>query len=397
MKKYYMHICALFICSLAFYACEEDKVDHSTTLTPFDYISGDFSVTINPQDEVDYFTLKWEPSSAADYSKVGYQVLFIKEGGDFNTPGYTITPDNKGFVDTLNLSHKQLNVIAELCGIKQNTTAKLLWKVMASNGVERLFKDTYRSITVTRPNGFAQIPEAIYLYGSATLAGENINNALLMQKSSVIEETVQPSGTTYTVKSLNGVFDIFTTFSAGTYIFVSNTTKVHRSFYIQNGKIEEGINPVITPAESAKPYRIRLNFNTSEANVYEITAVDFWDVTTKTVIGNMTYQNNGIWKISNYVVPVARASEYKFRLTQKESSSGAENYTFWGSNAKQASNPTEPIQASYYYTYNYDVDSGFAYRYSTEQRSTAQETKKADISLYMTGSQYHVQLQMLTE
>ena len=112
----------------------------------------------------------WEGGGADDGMYVQYEVLFDKKGGDFSSPLYTQVGDLGG-VKRVTMQHAQLNNIAKLAGAKPGETVGVIWTVRTSKGDKSELYKPGKEIKITRYNGLSEMPEKLYLYGSATENG----------------------------------------------------------------------------------------------------------------------------------------------------------------------------------------------------------------------------------
>ena len=228
-----------------------------------------------------YVTLSWTGGQANDGGIILYNVLFDKEGGDFSAP-VTSMPSDLGARAELTLSHAQLNTIARNAGIKPNESGKLIWTVTgAKGGVTKKF-DGYNTITVTRGEGIDNMPENLYINGSAAKeAGQAFR---------VAEE---------------GLYIIYTKIGAGDLYFSSEQAGGFKFYADATGKLAEGDDKYkVDAAPESGLARITVNFNTLNVKVEEVgTTVRFaWGATyndpatdpmTLEYVGNGEFEGRG--------------------------------------------------------------------------------------------------------
>ena len=204
-----------------------------------------------------YVTLSWTGGQANDGGIILYNVLFDKEGGDFTAPVASM-PSDLGARSELTLTHAQLNTIARNAGIKPNESGKLIWTVTgAKGGVTKKF-DGYNSITVTRGEGIDNMPENLYIAGSAAKeAGQAFR---------VAEE---------------GLYIIYTKVGAGELKFTSEKDGGFKFYADASGKLAEGDGGYSVDALASGLARVTVNFNTLNVKVEEVgTTVRFaWGAT----------------------------------------------------------------------------------------------------------------------
>jgi hypothetical protein len=273
---------------------------------------------------------EWENAKAEDGTLVQYEVVFDKEGGNFQSPIFKKVSDGNGVQTTLSLSHKDLNKIAKLAGIGSLETGKLQWTVFSYKGMNSIKAEQVRDLIVERPAGFSEIPADVYLTGSATEGGATLANAIKMRSIA------------------NGVFEIFTKLKPGTYHFVDKNSGTPLTYSIQGTAIKEGGEN--TQADE-KIYRIRLDFNNAANEVTEITKVSLympagWANNNVYLIATLDYKGNGIWEALNtpihFLNPGWPEERYKFQFDTKNAD-GTAGQEFYGSiNAENQNRPDDP-------------------------------------------------------
>ncbi len=315
-----------FFCLLS---CEKEYVftDELSAPTTLNGPVDNYFVKIEPSSSAS-LNLSWEPGKAKDGGLVLYEVIFDEEGGDFSQPVLTFLSDNKGVSPQLTLSHKNLNKIANAAGIQALTTGKVKWTVAASKGANVAKTTMFRTLSLERPMGFAEIPTEVYLTGTATEGGTEISNSLPLK---MIEE---------------GVFEIYTSLKPGSYQLINKKDASATKFFIENNIIKEGDQGTdVTGSE--KVYRLTFDFNSATSTAVEIKAMEIYMSAYNTTIGSLQYAGNSTWTASQ--VPVVfypfswgRDERYKFKITTSE---GVE---YWGS---QNVNNVTPVgaPASYFY------------------------------------------------
>lgn len=221
--------------------------------------------------------LSWNGGGAADGGIVLYNVLFDKEGGDFSSPLATM-PSDLGAGTTLTLTHAQINTLARESGIKPNETGSFIWTVTASKGgvVKRV--DSSAELEVTRGEGIDNIPQTLFISGSAAL------------------ETGQEFR-----KAENGLFVIYTETGAGALKFTSEKSGGFTFYADGNGKLNEGDGEyVIAEAPSTGLARITVNFNTLSCtvetvgkSVRAIWGATFGDISVLEYAGDGNFKGDG--------------------------------------------------------------------------------------------------------
>ena len=206
--------------------------------------------------------LSWAGGGAADGGIVLYEVLFDEAGGNFADP-VAVMPSDLGAGNTLTLSHATLNTIARKAGVTPNQTGSFIWTVCGSKGGVVKTYNGYETLNVTRGEGIDNMPERLYVAGSAAKeAGQEFR---------VVEE---------------GLYSIVTRLSAGSLRFTSEKGGGLVFHASDAGKLIEGEGDyTVQEAPSTGLARITVDFNTLSLKVesveaqlhatWEATGVDF--------------------------------------------------------------------------------------------------------------------------
>lgn len=351
-------------------SCSKDywTTDVSTTITAVTTSApaNNLSLVLDPLSNA-IVTFEWTPAKTGNQTPVYYKVLFDKEGGNFSAPVFTFTPDLLGTKNTLRLSHRDLNRVANQAGIQPLGKGKVKWTVVASNGIASDTSKDVKILELERPIGFAENPAELFLTGSATEGGTDITKAIRLKKLS------------------EGVFELYTSLDAGTYSLINKTTGRDMSFVLDGGLIKEG-EEANSPATAKTTYRINLNFNTATAQLTEIREVGLWFAAYNTITKVLTYEGGGIWKAADMPIVFKQESwgkdeRYKFRVVEKDRTGNTTN-VFQASVNKDNSKPNSSTAASYFYFRSNDATQ-WDYTYKFEK-----EAAKADILVKFTGDNY---------
>jgi hypothetical protein len=269
----------LAVCTLLVLSCTE-KYEYNADFTAPTELSSPASVTLDVTSSA-VVVLEWNGGGAADGSIVQYEVLFAAGNGNFDTP-LELMQSDLGALPKLTLTHAQLNTIARRAGIITGGTGDIKWTVRSSKGGIIKTIDLSKAIAITRGEGIDNIPETLYLFGTATAAsGETESRAFRR----VTDE----------------IFHIYTSLINGDVMFRSSTvTGEGFEYYGDNGKLKEDSNVMpVTATSGNNPVRIVVNFGTLSVKVEEISNVRcIWGATFD-VIGNINYVGNGIFKADN--------------------------------------------------------------------------------------------------
>jgi len=243
----------------------------------------------------------WQKTVAEDGGLVLYELAFDKENGDFSNPIYKTVSDGGGVDGQITLTHKQLTKIAALGGIESSSTGKLKWTVIASKATNKKTASQSRILILQRPAGFAELPSALYITGSATEGGDDVTKAVNFKM-------LEP-----------GIFEIYTSLKAGTYYLTDKPAADGKKFYIDGIVIKEGATPV-TVSGDTKVYRIKLDFNlATQLEATEIQSMGLYMSAYNTEITELNYMGNGVFQspvtaVEFYQFSWGRDERYKFAI-----------------------------------------------------------------------------------
>jgi len=319
----------LLLATLAVGSCKKDTRELNQNLTPVGALgmpADQYALTLAPasNSSVDF---RWDTGRSEDGDNLLYELAFDKEGGDFSKPVFKVLSDGGGVQNSITVTHKDLNKIANMAGIAASSSGNLIWTVLASKGTNRLPGSIVRTLKISRPAGFAEVPAELYLSGSATEGGTDAAKAVKLKKN---EE---------------GIFEVYTSLKTGDYILTDKPGPDGKKYYVENGLIKEGSNPL--KVDGQKTYRLTFDFNVATATAVEIESVGLWMSAYNTEIGQLSYQGNSTWAAA--AIPVeffqfswGRDERYKFVL---HTSNGLQ---FMGSSRTDNGSPVGQA-ASYFY------------------------------------------------
>jgi hypothetical protein len=332
MKKNIFFWCLITAASVFITACD-DSDSINTNISPVKSLfapADNLFVKLAPTTEASV-VFEWEQSKAEDGTLVMYEVAFDKESGDFSSPVYKLVSDSKGLENSLTLSHKDLNKIANFAGIPSLGTGKLKWTVLASKGINVIQAEAVRNIEVERPAGFAEIPADLYLTGDATEGGADLANAIKFKQTA------------------SGVFELYTSLQAGSYQLVDRTTANRKTFSIDGSQIKQDGSTQVT---EDKVYRIRLDFNNAAATVWEVKKVELWFAPDGAFWFDLPYTGNSTWEATDKSIVFkqegwGRDERYKFRFTFDDG--GVDKYEWFGSTNADNQRPTATSPLAYWF------------------------------------------------
>ena len=341
-------------CLLAITGCDKDERDINSNIsdvTAFYAPNDNVFVQLEPATSASV-VFEWEQSHAEDGSLVMYEVAFDHENGDFTAPIYKMSSDGNGIQPRLTLSHKDLNRIANFAGIGSLETGKMKWTVLASKGLNVRKATLTRTIEVSRPAGFAEIPTEAYLTGDGTEAGADLASAIKMKSTSP------------------GVFEVYTQLKPGSYHFANRNTGTPTTYVLDGTAIREGTDAA-TPVSAPTVYRLELDFNNAAVKMTEVTKVEFWFAPRNDVEAVLDYQGNGIFKATNVAIEFKQESwgrdeRYKFRLTLKDET-GTTFQEDWGSVNSDNNRPDANTPAAWYNLFKQNVSQwDYSFKFRTE-------------------------------
>ena len=326
MKKILIKLFTVSAFIFAFIACSDDGEVRDLDVTAVRSLyEPDNGKTITLQASASatlYF--EWEPARAEDSGMVLYEVAFDKADGDFSEPLFVAAADNNGGSNHATFTHKQLNKIAALAGIESAQQGTLKWTVFSSKGINPIKAEEERTLSLTRLSGLADIPENLYITGTATENGDDLSEALMMKKLA------------------DGEFEIYTRLTEGeSFKFVSATSGTPLEFSLSGEKIVVGGTSSVSKTGVYKYY---LDFNIGSFTSKEVTKVSLYLNWSQMKV-ELPYKGYGVWEVTNYTITGLSGGEntddrYKFRM---ESSEGETEWRAVNNDSKPTGNE------AYYY------------------------------------------------
>lgn len=277
---------------------------------------------------------EWEYNKVEDSGTAIYQIAFDKTDGDFSKPVYMTASNNNGFDNYVSLTHKQMNKIAGMIGIKPSDTGSFKWTIFATKGTNAIKSGNESTITVTRLAGFADVPVDVFVTGEASEGGADLSKAHKMKAVAA------------------GEFEAYTRLAGGkSFHFTDGTTGTTRQFYTEDGLVKEnGTTSVATDGI----YRITLDFNTGACTYTLVTRIGFYFSPEGAILFDLPYVGYGVFKATETVTfkqeGWGRDERYKFRMFIKENGGTAEEKEVeWATLNQTDSRPTATTPESYYY------------------------------------------------
>jgi len=329
MKKIVQLSFVVLSAIIAFTSCKKDDHALNTTVAPVNTLiapTNQASISLQPATGAS-IVFQWNASTTQDL--VLYEVAFDKADGDFSKPVYKVLADGSGVQAQATITQKDLNTIASLAGIASSSSGTLKWTVITSLATNAKVGTAVHTLQITRPAGFAVLPAAMYITGTATEGGTDITKAVAMKQTAA------------------GVFELYTSLQPGTYQLTDQPNANGTKYYIDaNGIIQLG-NSTTTITAATKPYRINLDFTVATTKIVSIDSLGLYMSAYNTEIGQLSYIGNSTWEIAKlpvtfYQFSWGRDQRYKFIL---HTSAGLE---YWGSTLANNVDPSgQP--ASYFF------------------------------------------------
>jgi hypothetical protein len=314
-------------------SCKKDIKSLDLTITPVSSLAApaDNSLIRLQPATGGSIVFQWNAAQTPDSGLILYEVAFDKIDGDFSNPVYKILADGSGVQTQASVSQKDLNKIAALAGIQASASGKIKWAVLASKASNAEISTETKTLQIERPAGFATVPDSLFIFGTATEAGNDPANAIALNKTA------------------DGVFELYTSLAAGNYLLTDQRNANGNQYYIDinnNNIIKSGNTPTeVTGTKQA--YRLRYDFNVATSEATVIQSIGLYQSANNAEIGQLTYAGNGTWRIDTLPVVFVQFSwgrddRYKFVM---HTSSGLEY--FGSTNADNVPPAGQP--KSYFY------------------------------------------------
>lgn len=314
--------------------CKKDKTFDNATVTA---VTSLFAPEDNAYIKLDPLSgtasFQWAQALASDNGLILYEVAFDTVGGNFAKPLYSLPSDGNGLYNTLTMTYKQLNTIADMAGIQPQEVGKLNWTVISSKGINTMISAASRSFSVERPAGFSTIPADLFITGTATEGGTDVSKAIHFKQTAA------------------GIFEAYTSLQAGTYQLVDHITGTPVTYSINGTRILQGGTSTVTG--DTKVEKIIVDFTAAAASMNQVVSVGLWFAADNKIWYNLPYTGKGTWEIDNASVVFAQESwgrdnRYKFMFTMMDAS-GATTTPYFGSVNSDNQNADANTPAYYFY------------------------------------------------
>ena len=337
-----------------------------TTLSEFGFVTGDTSLLLSGTTQ-DTIVLRWEKSVAKNSTLVFYRIQFSEDQDDFQEPTHELLPGRLGANHSIGITDSILNIIAEKSSIRQLSTGKIYWRVLASNGINsKTINGGSKFLEVTRPAGFAAFPEKLYITGPASPGGNDISKAIQMKTLKKKSDPTQDSI----------AHNIVLPLKQGEFKLISALQGRYRTFgFDGDGKFieifeEENIK-TISPADGL--YQISMNFITDVAEYASVSQVELVVIRSNqpdNVITPMNHTSDYTWE-SDFVSKLSDGSNlpagamYKFRFSGTTVNGNNPFIAYWGSQSDTSTPPGTGTSESYYYVVSVENNLRNYYRFPT--------------------------------
>ena len=324
---------------IAITSCKKDTRALNTDVAPVTALNApaDASSFILAPSTGPSIQFKWNASTTQDL--VLYEVAFDKADGDFSKPIYKVLSDGSGVQAQATITQKVLNTVASLAGIASLSTGTIKWAVIVSKATNAKVSTTTHTIQITRPAGFAVLPNTLYLTGTATEKGTDITQAIAFKKTG------------------DGLFELYTSLQPGSYTLIDKNSGTPTVYSIQNNSsVVAGGSTTVTGSKNV--YRISIDLSNAATTITQIVSVGFFNAPDNKVYFELPYIGNSQWEIDNTTITIPKESygldsRYKYKFTVMDSA-GNQSVEWYGSINSDNQDPSAATPASYYYMYPVD-------------------------------------------
>lgn len=279
-----IYLALLFLLFLG--ACSKDDVTQmdfpkaSSLIEPLD----NTVIALDP-DNNQSTTFSWSTLPDQNLSgQVIYNVLFDQDGTLFQSPVKVFLSDNNGSEPKLTLSHSELDIVAELAGIKGKKSGKVKWAVDAIVGTDTI-TTVSGTLTLNRPTSLGNVPASLYLKGDATENGPIAFH-----------------------KSAEGEFDLITSLKAGTYLVSSSNDADAVDYYFAVDELFRGSQPM-TFEGGTKPVILHVSFNNASGSLAVISSFEAFIVANDVTFATLSYSGNQQFSAINAPVQFLRPGD----------------------------------------------------------------------------------------
>jgi hypothetical protein len=326
---------AALVCSLA--ACGNNMGETDARLADVKTLvepAAGRSIILEPAASAEIY-FEWDYANVNDGGTAVYQIAFDRADGDFSAPVFVMSSDNNGFSNSAKVTHKQMNRIAGMAGIKASDTGTLKWTVFSSKGTKAVKSAQENALSITRLAGFEDLPIDVYVTGEASEGGADLSKAHKMKAVA------------------GGDFEVYTRLAGGKpFYFTDGIAGSPREFYTSDGLVKE--NGTSTVAADGI-YRITLDFNTGACTYALVTRIMFYFSPDGERLFELPYEGNGIFRARSQTVTFKQESwgrdeRYKFRMFMKDNAGAGEEKEYeWATLNSTDSRPVPTSPESYYY------------------------------------------------
>lgn len=337
MKKYINILLCSFLAVLV-HSCKTDDMNYSdaqvTAVTALYSPTDNAAVKLVSAESASLF-FEWEPARTEDNGAALYEIVFDKVGGDFSQPIYTITSNNNGYLSNATLTHKVLNSVATMSGINPGESGEIIWTVVSSRGLNRILSEQVRTLTISTLEGFAEVPNEVYLFGEGSETGTDASASLPFKQTA------------------GGEFEIYSKLEADKdYVFIDRKGSSPRYFYSDDQvKLKEGEEGSAMKVSKTGVYKINIDFNVATVTLSEVASIGLWFSPDNKILFDLPYQGKGVWTGTGVVKfkqeSWGKDQRYKFQFEAIEN--GSQVTKQFGTLNASDNPPNESSDPSYYY------------------------------------------------
>ena len=314
---------------------------------------------------------EWEACDPEKSGTVIYYLVIDKENGDFSNPLFKTLSENNGMRNFVQVTHAQLDHIANMTGTVRGGSCTLKWTVLSVKGTEILKAGKENKLTVTRWGEYAyvELPRKLYMTGAGADLKElcdylNLFLSLPWEKRPietnpedhvippqyVVQETVDGYLKMTQLEENVSVFEGIAYFKKGEPLhFVDSIGGPSRTFYLQDGKIVEH---EATLCDTTGAFKITVDFNNRSYSYSPVLQV-FLHNTGPNQFYEMQPQGLGVWGFSSQRFNNSGDDRYKFRMRFPEIGDIKGRETEWKTTFQNNSAPGNNPRADYYHMRQY--------------------------------------------
>ena len=298
--------------------------EHNTELSEFNIVTSDLNIDVTTENPSDEIEVEWNKSVTSDGTLVFYKMVFSTKP-DMSDIYYQVDALNFGVDTKTTLRISEINKIAELGGIPEDSEGSVYWTIKASTGIAECLNSNVHKLTVKRPEGFAYNPDHLFV---ETAPGEY----LTMRKLSA------------------GEFELYTQLPQGHYKIVERLgSDKYRYFVVDGGKLKFGDQVAVPDGNEVTHFYV--NFNTSEGTVATVNDVYFLYLGDSSNPVKMERKpGEAVWDVTWHYTLIGSNYSYKFMVSET-TTDNQENTLYYGYVRGSSISQTASTGSDYFYMY----------------------------------------------